>query len=60
MFGQAVVTVPDSMNVNVECEAALGTCPTDTRFGPGAGTDAPVLTVVGDLALGELKVEPQR
>ena len=60
MFGQAVVTVPDSMNVNVECEAALGTCPTDTRFGPRAGTDAPVLTVVGDLALGELKVEPQR
>ncbi|WP_042939949.1 PspC domain-containing protein [Rhodococcus sp. AW25M09] len=57
-FGQAVVTVPDSMNVTVECEAFSGSCPTDTRFGPGTGTDTPTLTIVGDLTVGELKVNP--
>lgn len=55
-LGSASVTVPASMNVIVECEAAIGQCPTETRFGPGT-TDTPVLTIVGDLALGELKVE---
>ncbi|OZF39895.1 PspC family transcriptional regulator [Rhodococcus sp. 14-2496-1d] len=55
-LGSASVTVPDSMNVIVQCEAALGSCPTDTRFGPGTSSDDPVLTIVGDLALGELKV----
>ena len=55
-FGSASVTVPDSMNVTVECEAAMGSCPTDTQFGPGTSADDPVLKIVGDLALGELKV----
>ncbi|MGV8872997.1 MAG: PspC domain-containing protein [Rhodococcus sp. (in: high G+C Gram-positive bacteria)] len=59
-MGSASVTVPESMSVTVECEAALGTCPTETRFGPGTGLDAPVLTIVGDLALGELKVGHQK
>jgi phage shock protein PspC (stress-responsive transcriptional regulator) len=55
-LGSASVTVPDSMNVTVECESAVGSCPTDTRFGPGTSTDTPTLTIVGDVAIGELKV----
>jgi len=58
-LGSASVTVPDSMNVIVQCEATLGSCPTDSRFGPGTSSDDPVLTIVGDLALGELKVGNQ-
>lgn len=54
-LGSASVTVPESMNATVECTAVIGACPTETRFGPGT-TDTPVLTIVGDLALGELKV----
>ncbi|OZE73663.1 PspC family transcriptional regulator [Rhodococcus sp. 15-649-2-2] len=56
-LGNATVTVPDSMNVTVECEAALGSCPTETRFGPATSPDDPVLTIVGDVAFGELKVQ---
>lgn len=56
-LGSATVAVPDSMNVIVECEALMGTCPFETRFGPATSADAPVLTIVGDVALGELKVD---
>ncbi|WP_415974091.1 PspC domain-containing protein [Rhodococcus sp. 077-4] len=55
-FGSASVTVPEAMNVTVKCEAALGSCPTDTGFGPGTSTDGPALTIVGDVSFGELKV----
>ncbi|OZC78716.1 PspC family transcriptional regulator [Rhodococcus sp. 06-462-5] len=58
-LGSASVTVPDSMNVTVECEALVGTCPFETRFGPGTSSDDPVLTIVGDVAFGELKVGNQ-
>ena len=58
-LGSATVTVPDSMSVAVECDALVGSCPFETRFGPAPSDDAPVLTIVGDVALGELKVEKQ-
>lgn len=58
-MGTASVTVPDSMNVTVECDSAMGTCPTEKRFGPVTSPDAPVLTIVGDVALGDLKVVQQ-
>ncbi len=56
-LGSATVTVPDSMTVIVQCEALMGTCPVETRFGPATSADAPVLTIVGDVALGEVKVD---
>lgn len=54
-LGSAAVIVPDTMNVRVRCETAMGSCP--STDGAGSSGDGPLLTIDGNVALGELTVE---
>ncbi|WP_256991061.1 PspC domain-containing protein [Rhodococcus sp. 06-235-1A] len=61
-LGSAVVTVPNTMNLDTKCDTVLGSAECGSpglRIGSAARPDAPVLTIEGDVALGDLKVVHQ-
>ncbi|MCZ4560742.1 PspC domain-containing protein [Rhodococcus sp. IEGM 1401] len=58
--GNATITVPDTMNIDVQCSATLGT--TDCglggiQIGSAATADAPVLTIDANATLGNIEVK---
>lgn len=61
-LGSALVTVPNTMNLETTCDTVLGSADCGSpglRVGSAARPDAPVLTIEGDVALGDLKVVHQ-
>ncbi|MFI8567858.1 PspC domain-containing protein [Rhodococcus sp. NPDC078407] len=62
-FGQAVVTVPNTMKIDTTCEAFMGSTDcgnSGIQVGSAAAPDAPVLTIEGNVFLGDLKVVHQK